>query len=73
METATAFLVFMCRINRTVSAKDRLYTVKANRKYLQYIRDSFTPTSLQMEGDWGHAILEELHVILTLVLSEHTV
>lgn len=53
MEVATAFLVFMCRRNRTVSAKDRLYTVKANRKYLQYIRDSFSPTSLQIEGDCG--------------------
>lgn len=47
IEVATALsVVFMCRRNGTVSAKDRLYAVKANRKYLQYIRDSFSPASL---------------------------
>lgn len=48
IEVTTALsVVFMCRRNgMTVSAKDRLYTVKANRKYFQYIRDSFSPASL---------------------------
>lgn len=36
IDVSTALLVvFMCRRNGTVSAKDRLYTVKANSKYLQ--------------------------------------